>query len=52
MLLSFEPLSRKHSRVNLAKVLLKLLQKHYIKDRVLTITTDNTSNNSTLIASI
>ncbi|OQD75278.1 hypothetical protein PENANT_c155G02862 [Penicillium antarcticum] len=52
VLLGFEPLSGKHSGVNLAEVLLKLLQKHQIEDRVFTITTDNASNNSTLITSI
>jgi hypothetical protein len=52
VLLGFEPLSGKHSGVNLAEVLLKLLQKHHIEKRVLTITTDNASNNSTLIESI
>ena len=52
LLLGFEPLSGKHSGVNLGTVLLELLQKHEIADRILTVTTDNTSNNNTLIESI
>ena len=52
ILLGFEPLSGTHSGVNLSDVLLKLLQQHDIADRVLAITTDNASNNNTLISSI
>lgn len=52
LLLGFEPLSGKHSGVNLGAVLLKLLQKHEIADRILTVTTDNASNNNTLMESI
>jgi hypothetical protein len=52
LLLGFEPLSRKHSGVNLGAVLLELLQKHEIADRILTVTTDNASNNDTLMESI
>jgi hypothetical protein len=52
VLLGFEPLHGTHSGVNLGVVLLELLQKHQITDRVLTITTDNASNNSTMMSSI
>lgn len=52
ILLGFEPLHGTHSGVNLSAVLLDLLQQHEIVDRVLTITTDNASNNSTLMSSI
>jgi len=52
ILLGFEPLHGTHTGVNLSSVLLDLLQKHGIEDRVLTVTTDNASNNSTLVESI
>jgi hypothetical protein len=52
LLLGFEPLSGKHSGVNLGAVLLELLRKHEIADRILTVTTDNASNNNTLMESI
>lgn len=52
VLLGFEPLSGSHSRVNLSDVVLKLLQQHRIADRVLAVTTDNASNNNTMILSI
>jgi hypothetical protein len=52
ILLGFEPLHGPHSGANLSTVLLQLLQQHNIVDRVLAITTDNASNNNTLIESI
>ena len=52
ILLGFEPLHGTHTGVNLSSVLLDLLRKHQIEDRVLTITTDNASNNLTLVESI
>jgi hypothetical protein len=52
ILLGFEPLHGTHTGVNLSSVLLNLLQKHGIEDQVLTVTTDNASNNSTLVESI
>lgn len=52
ILIGFEPLHGTHSGVNLSAVLLDLLQRHQIVDRVLTITTDNASNNNTLMSSI
>lgn len=52
ILLGFEPLHGTHSGVNLSAVLLELLQKHQITDKVLAITTDNASNNSTMLSSI
>ncbi|KAJ6096882.1 hypothetical protein N7486_007628 [Penicillium sp. IBT 16267x] len=50
VLIGFEPLSGTHSGVNLGEVVLQILQKHQITDRVLAVTTDNASNNKTLIA--
>jgi hypothetical protein len=52
ILLGFEPLHGTHSSVNLSAVLFDLLQQHKVIDRVLAITTDNASNNITLIESI
>jgi hypothetical protein len=52
VLLGFEPLSGSHSGVNLSDVVLKLLQQHKIADRVLAVTTDNASNNNTMMSSI
>jgi hypothetical protein len=52
LLLGFEPLHRSHTGVNLSSVLLNLLQEHGIADRVLAITTDNASNNTTMMSKI
>lgn len=52
ILLVFDPLHGAHIGSYLSTVLLELLQKDRIEDRVLTVTTDNASNNSTLIDSI
>ncbi|EED23220.1 conserved hypothetical protein [Talaromyces stipitatus ATCC 10500] len=52
ILLGFEHLHGSHSGANLSVVLLKLLQEHQITDRVLVVTTDNTSNNVSLMASV
>ena len=51
-LLGFEPLHGAHSGVNLSTILMELLQKYDIVNRVLAITTDNASNNNTLIENI
>lgn len=52
ILLGFQPLSGSHTGVNLSEVVLKLLRQHKITDRVLAVTTDNASNNKTMISSI
>ena len=52
VLLGFEPLSSIHTGAYLSTVVLDLLEKHEIKERVLAVTTDNASNNSTLISSL
>lgn len=52
ILLGFEPVHGSHTGVNLGAVLFPLLQKHEVEDRVLTVTTDNASNNSTLVESL
>jgi hypothetical protein len=52
VLLGFEPLHGTHTGANLSIVLLEKLQKHEIINQVLTITTDNASNNNTLIENV
>ncbi|KAF4213877.1 hypothetical protein CNMCM6805_003710 [Aspergillus fumigatiaffinis] len=52
ILLGFVPLHGAHSGVNLGSLLFELLQQHQIAHRVLAITTDNASNNNTLMSSI
>lgn len=52
VLLGFEPLSGTHPGANLSEVIVRILQQHQILDRVLAITTDNASNNATLIATV
>lgn len=49
VLLGFEPLHGTHSGVNLSTVLLDILLRHKVEDRVFAITTDNASNNQTLV---
>lgn len=49
VLLGFEPIHGPHTGANLSEVLLKLLQHHQITERILSITTDNASNNNTLM---
>lgn len=52
ILLGFEPLHGSHTGAYLSTILLGLLEKHEIANRVLTITTDNASNNGTLLGSL
>jgi hypothetical protein len=52
ILLGIEPLHGSHAGAYLSSVLLTLLEKHQITNRVLTITTDNASNNETLLSSL
>ena len=52
ILLGFEPLKGTYSGANLSIVLIELLQKHNIIDRVLAVTTDNALNNNTLMESL
>jgi hypothetical protein len=52
ILLGFEPLLGTHSGANLGATVFALLEKHGIVNRVLAVTTDNASNNTTMIESI
>jgi hypothetical protein len=52
ILLSFEPLRGSHTWAYLSTVFLNLLEKHKITNRVLTIMTDNASNNGTLLGTL
>lgn len=52
VLLGFEPIHGSHTGANLSTILLEQLHEHQIANRVLAVTTDNASNNSTLIESV
>ena len=52
VLLGFEPLYRSHTGANLSEILFDLLQRHQITKKVLAITTDNASNNETLMTNL
>jgi hypothetical protein len=52
ILLGFEPIHGTHSGANLSTVVLEKLEQHNITNRVITITTDNASNNTTLMETI
>ena len=52
VLLGFEPLHGSHTGAYLSKVLQDVLQQHNIETRVFAITTDNASNNMTLVKSL
>lgn len=48
----FKPFEDEHTAVNLNQEVLELFQEYGIKKRVLAITTDNVSNNLTLVSSL
>jgi hypothetical protein len=52
VLLGFEPLDGPHSGARLSETVIKILQQHNIMKRVLSVTTDNASNNNTMVAGI
>jgi hypothetical protein len=52
VLLGFEHLHGSHTGSNLSETVFKILQEHGITDRVLSITTDNASNNNTMMTSV
>lgn len=52
VLLGFKPLSGSHTGNNLSEVLMKTLTDHGIEDRIFGLTTDNASNNRTLVESL
>jgi hypothetical protein len=52
VLLGFEHLHGSHTGGNLSETVLQILQQHGIADRVLSITTDNASNNNTMMTSV
>lgn len=52
ILLGFEPLDGPHSGLNLSNVLIELFKKHDITARVLAVTSDNASNNTTLVKAV
>jgi hypothetical protein len=52
VLLGFEPLQGKHSGQNLSNVLFDKLREHEVDQRVFAITTDNASNNKSLMTAL
>jgi hypothetical protein len=52
VLIGFEYLKDIYTSVELAKVINNVFSKHKLQGRVTSITTDNTSNNGTMIAEI
>ncbi|KAG0160344.1 hypothetical protein PDIDSM_7871 [Penicillium digitatum] len=52
ILLGFEPLHGSHTGENLSKTVTQILTEHGISDRVLSVTTDNATNNNTLMQSV
>jgi hypothetical protein len=52
VLLGFEHIHGSHTGSNLGETVFEILQEHSITDRVLSITTDNASNNNTMMISI
>lgn len=52
VLLGFKPLRGAHTGSNMSSVLLEILMEHKIQDRVFGLTTDNASNNKTLVDSL
>ncbi|KAJ5318460.1 HAT dimerization [Penicillium atrosanguineum] len=52
ILLGFEPLDGPHSGLNLSSVLIELFKKHDITSRILAVTSDNASNNTTLVKAV
>lgn len=52
LLLGFEPLHGPHTGVNLSDVLLQLLRERQLLDRIFSVTTDNATNNETLIRAL
>ncbi|KAI2913801.1 hypothetical protein CBS147320_10459 [Aspergillus niger] len=52
LLLGFEPLHGPHSGVNLSDVLLQSLRERHLLSRIFSVTTDNATNNETLVRAL
>jgi hypothetical protein len=52
VLLGFEHIQGSHTGANLSKVVLRIFDEHGITGRVSSITTDNTSNNETMVQAV
>ena len=52
VLLGFEHLHGSHTGAHLSETVFQILQEHDIADRILSITTDNASNNNTMMTCI
>lgn len=52
VLLGFEHIQGTHTGTHLSETVIRILQEHSITDRVLSITTDNASNNNTMMEGV
>lgn len=52
MLLGYEPLHGPHTGKNLSDVLHQLLEERNLLDRIFSVTTDNATNNDTMIRAL
>jgi hypothetical protein len=52
VLLGFEHIQGSHTGTQLSETVIRIFQEHGITDRVLSITTDNASNNNTMIQGV
>lgn len=52
MLLGFKPLHGPHTGINLSDILHQLLKERKLLDRIFSVTTDNATNNETLIRAL
>lgn len=52
VLLGFEHIQGSHTGTQLSETVIRILQEHSIADRVLSITTDNASNNNTMMEGV
>lgn len=52
VLLGFEHLQGSHAGTHLSQTVIRILKEHNIDDRVLSITTDNASNNNTMMMGV
>jgi len=52
VLLGFEHIQGSHTGANLSETVIRIFQDHGITDRILSITTDNASNNNTMMEGV
>ena len=52
VLIGFEPIHTEHSSAELCGVLERVIQQHQLEGRIISITTDNASNNTTMMQDV